>query len=83
MRAKKGVIGLKGNWEPLSSSLRMQSQAELRSLMPVMGSTRCAVWKCYELCSTAGRRGQGSRSIAIVIGSNFYSTRREGRQLQS
>ena len=31
--------GLKGHWEPLSSSLSKLSQAELRSLMPVMGST--------------------------------------------
>ena len=35
----KGVMGLKGHSEPLSSSPRMQIQAEPRLLMPVMGST--------------------------------------------
>ena len=39
LRARKGVMGLKGHWEPLSFSLRRQSRAELRSLMLVMGST--------------------------------------------
>ena len=37
-RTREG--GLKGHRDPLSSSLRNLSQAELRSLMPVMGSTR-------------------------------------------
>ena len=36
---EEGVAVLIGHWEPLSSSLRMQSRAELPSLMPVMGST--------------------------------------------
>ena len=35
----EGGMGLIGRWEPQSSSLRMQSRAELRLLMPVMGST--------------------------------------------
>ena len=38
-RARKGVMGLKGQWETLNYSLRIQSRAEPRSLMPVMGST--------------------------------------------
>ena len=37
-RTREG--GLKGHWETLSSSVRKPSQAELRSLMTVMGSTR-------------------------------------------
>ena len=38
-RARKGLKGLKGNWETLSYSLRIQIREELRSLMPVMVST--------------------------------------------
>ena len=41
-RVSKGedkVEGTKEHWEPLSSSLMELSRAELRSLMPVMGST--------------------------------------------
>ena len=29
MKVRKGAKGLQGYWEPMSSSLRMQSQAEL------------------------------------------------------
>ena len=36
---EKGGGGLKGHWEPLSSSLRKLSRVEPRSLMPVIGST--------------------------------------------
>ena len=37
-RERKRVEGLKGHWEPISSSLRNLSREELRSLMTVMGS---------------------------------------------
>ena len=38
-RERKGVEGLKGNWKPLSSSLKNLSRAGLRLLMPAMAST--------------------------------------------
>ena len=38
VRVRKGVKVINRYWEPFSSSLRMQSQVEPHSLMPVMGS---------------------------------------------
>ena len=38
----------------------------------------CTAWQCCGLCDITGRRGQGSRSIDIGIGRNFYYTRQGG-----
>ena len=75
--------GIKGHCEPLSSSIRKLSRAELRLLTPVIGSTISAAWQCCELCGTAGQQGRGSRSIAIGIGRNFFSASQGSLQLQS
>ena len=79
---EEGGEGTQRTWEPLSSSLRMQSRAELHLLMPVMILTSCAAWQCCGLRGTAGRQGQGSSSIDISIGRNFYSAIRGSHQLQ-